>query len=77
MPSDFMEISVFYGMTKDDEKIFDKLTQGEKKKIMRMLARISEKSFRRGYRHCYRFKESGCAMIDPDILGSGLINCKK
>ena len=65
MPTDFVETSVFYGMTQEDGKIFDKLNKGEKKKLMRLIARISEKSFRRGYRHCHAFRESGRPMLDP------------
>ena len=51
-----------------DEKMFEKLTKAERKRLMRMIARISEKSFRRGYRHCHTFKEKGYPMLDPLTL---------
>lgn len=51
---DFTENSVAFGL-KDRE--FSHIAEGDKQKLIRLMARISEKSYRRGFQH-------GC-VLDP------------
>ena len=46
--TDFIQSSVIHGLKFDE---FDHLSKSDRKKLVKLMARISEKSFRRGFQH--------------------------
>ena len=54
MKSCFDKMSVAFPM---NEKDLDHLNEADKEKILNLISRISEKSFRRGFQHGYHYYE--------------------
>ncbi len=63
--SDFESSSVAYGLR---QREFDDLSERTRKKLVRLMSRISEASFRRGYQHGRFQTQRGKVEVDPAIL---------
>lgn len=61
---DFIKSSVAYGMKQNE---LDDLPKGVKKKLIRLMARISEASYRRGFQQGVVFKEERPKTITNDL----------
>lgn len=57
--------SVAYGLKDDDFSHIDQATQ---KKLIKLMARISEKSYRRGFQHGQCFANEGYRAVDGNHL---------
>ena len=62
--NDFVSSSVAAGLVFDE---FQDLPKGTKKKLIRLMARISEKSYRRGFQQGVVLSEARPDSIQPDL----------
>lgn len=63
--SDFDPHSVAYGLHLEE---FNDLPEKTRKQLVRLISRISEASFRRGFQHGCVQTKNGSVQIDPAIL---------
>jgi hypothetical protein len=63
--SDYVSSSVLHGLTEGE---FSNLPPTTRKKLLRLMARVSEASYRRGYQHGCFFTSKGVVGHDPTKL---------
>jgi hypothetical protein len=63
--TDFAAYSVAHGLKNRE---FADLDERTKRKLVRLMARISEKSYRRGFQQGHTFREHDVATVDPAKL---------